>query len=90
VEGNPVAEMAVYLVLRDKPLKIERPQKFGGDVEFASSEEFTSAYTKGEIHPMDLKSAVTREITEMLKPSRDYFSKHKKYLEQMGLEDITR
>ncbi len=81
--GNPVIEYAEYLILRDKPLKIERPSKFGGDVEVVTAEELKKIYSDGKLHPMDLKAAVTRELTDMLKPSRDYFAKHKEYLEQL-------
>jgi tyrosyl-tRNA synthetase len=90
VEGNPVVEYAEYLVLRDKSLKIERPAKFGGDVEFTSADELKQVYSEGKLHPMDLKAAVTRELTEMLKPSREYFEKHKEYLAQINTGDITR
>ncbi len=78
-EGNPIIEMAEFFILRDKPLKVERPAKFGGDAEFTNAGELKSAYLEGKLHPMDLKSAVTREITEILKPSREYFAKNKKY-----------
>jgi len=90
VEGNPIAEIAIYLILRDKPLKIERPDKFGGDAEFKDQQEFKSVYEKGELHPMDLKNVVTNELIEMLKPSREYFSKNKEYLEQLTNLKITR
>lgn len=89
-EGNPIIEYAEYLVLRDKALKVERPAKFGGDVEFADAEELKKTYLEGKLHPMDLKAAVARELIDMLKPSRDYFAKNKEYLEQLGKEDITR
>jgi len=89
-EGNPIFEMAEYLILRDKPLKIERPDKFGGDLEIVEAEEFKKIYSSGKLHPMDLKSTVERELTEMLKPSREYFEKHKEYLQQLKTGDITR
>jgi tyrosyl-tRNA synthetase len=90
IEGNPVIEYAEYLVLRDKPLKVERPQKFGSDVEFANSDELKKTYSEGKLHPMDLKASVTREISAMLKPSRDYFAKNKEYLDQLRIDEITR
>jgi len=75
-ENNPVIEMAEFLVMRDeKGLKIERPAKFGGDVEFGNIEELKKTYSEGKLHPMDLKNAVGRELATMLKPSRDYFAK---------------
>ena len=89
-DGNPIIEYAEYLVLRDKALKIERPAKFGGDVEFADADELKKTYVEGKLHPMDLKAAVARELIEMLKPSRDYFVKHADYLAQIKSAEITR
>ena len=90
--GNPIFEIAEYLILRDKDkkIKIERPAKFGGDLEIADSEELRKIYASGKLHPMDLKNAVANELVSMLKPARDYFVKHKEYLEQIKNLEITR
>jgi tyrosyl-tRNA synthetase len=90
VEGNPLIEYAEYLVLRDKGMKIERPEKFGGDLEIADAEELRKIYSEGKLHPMDLKNAVVAELSEILKPCREYFEKNKEYLEQVQAKDITR
>ena len=90
VEGNPMIEYAENLVLRDRPLKIDRPEKFGGNAEFANSTELREAYSSGALHPMDLKNAVGKELVEMLAPVHEYFRKHPKYLEQMETIKITR
>ena len=90
VEGNPIAETAIYMILRDKSLKIERPEKFGGDLEIQNGEELTKIYSEGKLHPMDLKNAVSRELIEMLKPSREYFEKNKHYLEELNELKVTR
>jgi tyrosyl-tRNA synthetase len=90
LEGNPVVEYAEYLILRDKKMKIERPAKFGGDLEIADAGELERVYSEGKLHPMDLKNAVARELTDLLKPSRDYFAKNKQYLEQISAKDVTR
>ena len=89
-EGNPVFEIAEYLVLRDKPMKIERPAKFGGDLEIPDAEELRKIYMEGKLHPMDLKSAVAKELVTMLKPCREYLAKNKEYLEQIKEIEITR
>ncbi|MBU0531902.1 tyrosine--tRNA ligase [Candidatus Micrarchaeota archaeon] len=89
-EGNPMIEYAEYLILRDKGMKIERPEKFGGDLEIVDAEELRKIYSEGKLHPVDLKNAVSRELSEILKPSRDYFEKHKEYLEQIKTLSITR
>ncbi len=90
LEGNPMIEYAEYLTLRERPMKIERPEKFGGDLEINSSEELKEIYSAGKLHPMDLKGAVAKELIEMLAPSREYFEKNKHYLEQIQPVDITR
>ncbi len=90
VQGNPVIEYAEHLILRDKPLKIERPKKFGGDLEIAGIEELEKVYMEGSLHPLDLKNTVTNYLTDMLKPSREYFEKHKEYLGQVEEAKITR
>jgi len=90
VEGNPVIEYAEYLILRDRKMKIERPAKFGGDIEIASTEELKSVYSEGKLHPMDLKAAVGRELCDLLRPSREFFEKNKQYLDQLAVKDITR
>ncbi len=90
VEGNPIIEYAENLVLRDRPLKVERPEKFGGNVEFTTSTELHEAYLRGALHPMDLKNAVGKELVEMLKPVHEYFKKHPNYLKELESIKITR
>ncbi len=89
-EGNPVFEMAEYLVLRERPMKIERPAKFGGDLEIPDAAALRTVYSEGKLHPMDLKNSVARELITMLAPCREYFAKNKEYLEQMKEVEITR
>ncbi len=82
VEDNPILQMAETFVLRDRPLKIERPAKFGGDMEIANAPELHSLYADAKLHPMDLKNAVCRELTAMLSPARRYFEKQPELLTQ--------
>jgi tyrosyl-tRNA synthetase len=90
VEGNPVLEYAEYLILRDKTMKIERPEKFGGDIEIADADTLHKVFSEGSLHPVDLKNAVAGELSHILKPCREYFEKNKQYLEQISEKDITR
>ncbi len=89
-EGNPIIEYAEYLVMRDSGLRIERPAKFGGDMEISDASELKRIYSEGKLHPMDLKNAVARELIGLLRPSREYFEHHKEYLAQIQAKDITR
>lgn len=90
IENNPLIEYVQYICMRDKTFKIERDAKFGGDVEFTAMNELKKYYSEGKIHPMDLKNAVAKELSIILKPSRDYFEKNKHYLEQINSAKITR
>lgn len=83
IEGNPIISIAENLILRDRSLKIERPAKFGGDLEVENYEELAKLYSEGKLHPLDLKNAVATELIKMLKPSREYFEKNKEYLEEI-------
>lgn len=90
IENNPVLEYAIYICMHESSLKIERDMKFGGDIEFQTPQELKEAFSKGEIHPADLKNAVANKLIEMLKPCRDYFNRNKHYLEQIENVKITK
>jgi len=78
VEDNPVLEYCKYIVFEkvDK-LLIERPNKWGGNLEFNNYSDLEKAFVKGELHPADLKIAVAREINKLLIPVREHFEKNK-------------
>jgi len=89
-ENNPVIELCEYIIMRDKPMHIERNKKYGGDVDYVKFEELRDAYVKGELHPADLKNAVAKELAGLLKPSREYFKKHPELLDVFKEAKITR
>ncbi len=78
-EDNPVLEYARYIVFEkfDK-IVIERPEKFGGNLEVGSYDELRKLYAAKKIHPLDLKVTVAKYIDELLVPVREHFSKDKK------------
>ncbi len=76
VEGNALIEYSRYIVFRKrKTLAIERPEKYGGNVEFSSAEELESAFTAGKLHPADLKKGVGTALDEIIAPIREHFEK---------------
>ena len=78
VNDNPILEYCKYLIFEKyDSVKIERPEKFGGNIEFKSYKELEEAFASGDLHPMDLKSAVSFYIDDMLKPVREYFENNK-------------
>jgi len=75
VEGNPVIEIAKYYIYDvQKTMLIERPTKFGGNLEL-SYDDLLEAYENGELHPLDLKNSVTTNLIKILEPVRQYLKK---------------
>lgn len=78
VEYNPVMEICKYIIFREKPtFTIERPAKFGGNIEFQNFQELATAYAQGKLHPQDLKNGVATELVKILEPVRRYFENNK-------------
>lgn len=77
IEINPILNWAKNLLFwnRTEPFKIERKDEHGGNVEFTTYQDLESAYAAGNIHPMDLKATVAKELIELLQPVRDHFDK---------------
>jgi tyrosyl-tRNA synthetase len=83
---NPILEYCKYIVFEKfDSLKIERPAKWGGDLEFKSYDELESAFQKKELHPADLKAGVAVKIDELIKPVREHFEKNQKAKELFEL-----
>ncbi len=72
VEDNPIMEMTEHFIFtKTDTLLIERPPKFGGNLEL-NQEQLKDVYQKSELHPLDLKNAVAKELIEIFKPVREY------------------
>lgn len=94
VNENPIMEYCRYIIFEKfKTIEIERPAKFGGNLSIASYDELAKIYSNDQLHPQDLKNAVTNNINKLLEPVRKHFktnSKAKKLLEQVKGFEITR
>ena len=76
VDDNPVMEMAHYYIFdENEKMLIERPEKFGGNLEL-TEEELVDIYSREELHPMDLKNTVSKYLIERLAPAREYMETH--------------
>ena len=85
VEGNPVLEICKYVIfpeLHDEVFLIERPEKFGGNLEFNSYEDLKNAFVDG-LHPLDLKNATASYVNKILEPVHQYFEKHPENYKKM-------
>ncbi|MBU0457268.1 MAG: tyrosine--tRNA ligase [Nanoarchaeota archaeon] len=87
VEDNGVLAFLKHVIMvlkEDKREKfiIERPEKFGGNIEFNSYGEVETAFVNKELHPLDLKNRLANEINILLEP----FQKNKGKLDKLALE----
>ncbi len=61
-------EKVVFVLLQDKGEKliIERPEKFGGNLEYSNYEELEKAVKEESIHPLDVKNTAADQVTNLL------------------------
>ena len=79
VEENPILEYAKHIVCAtSQVIKIDRPAKFGGAVEYESYDAIAKDYRAGKLHPADLKNAMGHYVNELVLPVRRHFEKNKK------------
>ena len=71
-EFNPILEINKYILFSrpDFRLVVERPAKYGGTVEYESYEQLREDFISGRLHPLDLKNATAKALSELLEPVR--------------------
>ena len=73
IPENPVLQIFQYHIFPRLPtITIKRPEKFGGDRTFSDYKDLELSYSRGEVHPLDLKKACGVSLVEILEPVRDY------------------
>jgi len=99
INENPILEYCKYIIFQsfnrlniDK-LIIERPEKFGGTISFKTYADLEKAFLNKELHPQDLKKAVTQSIDTLIQPVRKYFEENveaKQLLQKVQSFQVTR
>jgi len=70
-DGNPVLQIykhTIFPVVDE--IRIERPAKYGGDMNYKRYEDLEQDYTGGQLHPLDVKTTAARYLNEILAPIR--------------------
>jgi tyrosyl-tRNA synthetase len=76
---NPILEYYRHIVFERFPVvRIERPAKFGGDVEYRSYVALEQAFVEGSLGPVDAKTGAAAHINKLLDPVREHFAKDAK------------
>jgi tyrosyl-tRNA synthetase len=92
VEGNGLLAIMKYIVFKHlekhkKHFVIERPEKYGGRIEFKNYEELEEAFASKKLSSTDLKTGVAAELIEFVKPLREKLLANKKLVEQAYPEE---
>lgn len=82
VEGNGLLAMAKYVLFKNlerekRSFVVERPEKYGGKIEFVSYAELEKAFKNKELSSIDLKSGVAVELKRFLSPLRSVLLKNR-------------
>lgn len=75
IKENPIlmiAQLVIFPRLEGKTFVIDRPEKFGGKLEYANYAELEKAFADG-LHPLDFKMAVAEYLAEIFSPVRTAF-----------------
>jgi tyrosyl-tRNA synthetase len=87
VEFNPILDWTKHLIFYypNTTFTINRPEKWGGNLEYKSYEDLEKDYAEKKLHPQDLKMAVADWLIQKLEPARKYFEEPQR---KAALEEI--
>ena len=72
IQNNPLLEISKNIIFHEfNQMKIERPDKFGGNVEYYEYQQLESDFAEKKIHPGDLKQTVGNYLIKVISPIRD-------------------
>jgi tyrosyl-tRNA synthetase len=74
IKENPIMQITQLIVFpRVEKFIIDRPEKFGGNLEFENYTLLEKAFVKKDVHPLDLKNALSKYLIEIISPIRSKF-----------------
>jgi len=73
IDENPILELYQYHIFRKFPsVKIERPAKFGDDLEYSDYTALERDYAQSKVHPQDLKNSAAEYVSKILSPVKEH------------------
>jgi tyrosyl-tRNA synthetase len=71
-KDNPLLEIARTIIFHEfEEMKVERPEKFGGNVDYTDYNQLESDFAAKKLHPTDLKQTVGNYLVKVVAPIRD-------------------
>jgi len=85
IQDNPVLQLAKYIIFPVRnTLKIERDKKYGGDLSYEDYQSLERDFVSQNLHPLDLKTAVSSELVKTFTKVRKFFEKNNEQLQELG------
>ncbi len=71
-KSNPILDIWQHLLAPAmNKIIIERPEKFGGNLEFDSYSDLEKSYLSGSLHPLDLKNGTASALFQLIEPMQE-------------------
>jgi tyrosyl-tRNA synthetase len=85
VEGNGLLAILKYIIFHqiekeNRKFVIDRPEQWGGRIEFLKYEDVENAFSKKELSSIDLKQGISNELILFLTPLRQKIEENKKLI----------
>jgi len=78
IEENPILDYNKHIIFEKfDSVKVERHEKFGGNIEFSSYTELERVFADKKLHPVDLKESTAHYLDKLIDPVRKRLEKSK-------------
>lgn len=72
IENNPLLEISKSVIFHEfNEMKVERPEKFGGNVSYTNFNQLEKDFAEKKLHPGDLKQTVGNYLVKVVSPIRE-------------------
>ena len=72
IENNPILAIAESIIFHEfSEMKVERPEKFGGNVSYSNYKQLETDFVEKKLHPGDLKQTVGNYLVKIISPIRE-------------------
>lgn len=72
IQNNPLLEISRHVIFHEfKEMKVERPEKFGGNVSYSDYAQLQKDFEERKLHPSDLKQTVGSYLVKIISPIRE-------------------
>ena len=72
IQNNPLLEISKTVIFHEfNEMKVERPEKFGGNVSYSNFNQLETDFVEKKLHPGDLKHTVGNYLVKIISPIRE-------------------